>query len=147
MLAAPVIGAAKAAVRRFRERLDGHFLVAIANTQRNDPAAGYRLAESTAEIQAAELLLYDAAVRLDRLGGSEEVDALVNASIIRDCGWAVRALATAVDRLYEASGANAMRPDEPMQRLWRDVNAARSHAILTWDHAANIYGKASLNNA
>ena len=147
VLAAPVIGAAKAAVRRFRERLDGHFLVAIANTQRNDPAAGYRLAESTAEIQAAELLLYDAAVRLDRLGGSEEVDALVNASIIRDCGWAVRALATAVDRLYEASGSNAMRPDEPMQRLWRDVNAARSHAILTWDHAANIYGKASLNNA
>jgi hypothetical protein len=48
--------------------------------------------------------------------------------------------------LYEASGANVMRADEPMQRLWRDVNAARSHAILTWDHAANIYGKALLDN-
>ena len=145
--AAPVIGAAKAAVRRFQERLDDHFLVALANTQRNDPAAGYRLAESTAEIHAAELLLYDAAARLDQLGGADEVDLLINASIVRDCGWAVRALAEAVDRLYEASGANVMRADEPMQRLWRDVNAARSHAILTWDHAANIYGKALLNNA
>jgi 3-hydroxy-9,10-secoandrosta-1,3,5(10)-triene-9,17-dione monooxygenase len=146
VLAAPAIGVAKAVVRRFQERLDDHFLVALANTQRNDPAAGYRLAESTAEIHAAELLLYDAAARLDQLGGSEEVDPLINASIVRDCGWGVRALAAAVDRLYEASGANVMRADEPMQRLWRDVNAARSHAILTWDHAANIYGKALLDN-
>ena len=144
VLAAPVIGAAKAAVRRFQERVDDHFLVALGATQRNDPAAGYRLAESTAEILAAELLLYDAAARLDQLGAAEEVDQLVNASIVRDCGWGVKALSTAVDRLYEASGSNAMRADEPIQRLWRDVNAARSHAILTWDHAANIYGKALL---
>ena len=146
VLAAPVIGAAKAAVRRFQERIDAHFLVALASVQRNDPAAGYRLAESTAEIQAAELLIYDAAARLDHLGGVDEVDPVLNASIIRDCGWGVRALANAVDRLYEASGANAMRADEPIQRLWRDVNAARSHAILTWDHAANMYSRALLDS-
>ena len=146
VLAAPVIGAAKAAVRRFQERIDDHFLVALANVQRHDPAAGYRLAESTAEIQAAELLLYDAAARLDHLGGVDDVDPVLNASIIRDCGWGVRALANAVDRLYEASGANAMRSSEPIQRIWRDVNAARSHAILTWDHAANTYSKALLDS-
>ena len=146
VLAAPVIGAAKAAVRRFQERIDDHFLVALSSVQRNDPAAGYRLAESTAEIQAAELLIYDAAARLDHLGGVDEVDPVPNASIIRDCGWGVRALANAVDRLYEASGANAMRADEPIQRLWRDVNAARSHAILTWDHAANMYSRALLDS-
>jgi len=146
VLAAPVIGAAKAAVRRFQERIDDHFLVALSSVQRNDPAAGYRLAESTAEIQAAELLIYDAAARLDHLGSVDEVDPVLNASIIRDCGWGVRALANAVDRLYEASGANAMRADEPIQRLWRDVNAARSHAILTWDHAANMYSRALLDS-
>ena len=141
-----MIGAAKAAVRRFQERIDDHFLVALSSVQRNDPAAGYRLAESTAEIQAAELLIYDAAARLDHLGGVDDVDPVLNASIIRDCGWGVRALANAVDRLYEASGANAMRADEPIQRLWRDVNAARSHAILTWDHAANMYSRALLDS-
>ena len=146
VLAAPVIGAAKAAVRRFQERLDDHFLVALGDVQRNDPAAGYRLAESTAEIHAAELLLYDAAARLDQLGGVENVDPVLNASIIRDCGFGVKTLAKAVDRLYEASGANAMRADEPIQRLWRDVNAARSHAILTWDHAANMYSRALLDS-
>jgi len=146
VLAAPVIGAAKAAVRRFQERLDDHFLVALGDVQRNDPAAGYRLAESTAEIHAAELLLYDAAARLDQLGAVENVDPVLNASIIRDCGFGVKTLASAVDRLYEASGANAMRADEPIQRLWRDVNAARSHAILTWDHAANMYSRALLDS-
>ncbi len=146
VLAAPVIGAAKAAVRRFQERLDDHFLVALGDVQRNDPAAGYRLAESTAEIHAAELLLYDAAARLDQLGAVENVDPVLNASIIRDCGFGVKTLANAVDRLYEASGANAMRADEPIQRLWRDVNAARSHAILTWDHAANMYSRALLES-
>ncbi len=146
VLAAPVIGAAKAAVRRFQERLDDHFLVALGDVQRNDPAAGYRLAESTAEIHAAELLLYDAAARLDQLGAVENVDPVLNASIIRDCGFGVKTLASAVDRLYEASGANAMRADEPIQRLWRDVNAARSHAILTWDHAANMYSRALLES-
>ena len=146
VLAAPVIGAAKAAVRRFQERLDDHFLVALGDVQRNDPAAGYRLAESTAEIHAAELLLYAAAARLDQLGAVENVDPVLNASIIRDCGFGVKTLANAVDRLYEASGANAMRADEPIQRLWRDVNAARSHAILTWDHAANMYSRALLES-
>ena len=146
VLAAPVIGAAKAAVRRFQERLDDHFLVALGDVQRNDPAAGYRLAESTAEIHAAELLLYDAAARLVQLGAVENVDPVLNASIIRDCGFGVKTLANAVDRLYEASGANAMRADEPIQRLWRDVNAARSHAILTWDHAANMYSRALLES-
>ena len=146
VLAAPVIGAAKAAVRRYQERLDDHFLVALGDVQRNDPAAGYRLAESTAEIHAAELLLYDAAARLDQLGAVENVDPVLNASIIRDCGFGVKTLANAVDRLYEASGANAMRADEPIQRLWRDVNAARSHAILTWDHAANMYSRALLES-
>ena len=77
----------KPAVRRFQERLDDHFLVALGDVQRNDPAAGYRLAESTAEIHAAELLLYDAAARLDQLGGVENVDPVLNASIIRDCGF------------------------------------------------------------
>ena len=105
-----------------------HSVMSSATTQQ----AGYRLAESTAEIHAAELLLCDAAARLDQLGEVENVDPVLNASIIRDCGFGVKTLAKAVDRLYEASGANAMRADEPIQRLWRDVNAARSHAILTW---------------
>ena len=142
VLAAPLIGAAKAAIGRFRERMDNHVLLALKTTQLNDPLALNRLAESSAEIQAAELMLYHAAKQLDLLGAADEVDPLDNAVIIRDCGFAVRLLANSVDRLFEASGGSALSSAEPMQRIWRDVHAARSHAVLTWDHASHTYSQA-----
>jgi 3-hydroxy-9,10-secoandrosta-1,3,5(10)-triene-9,17-dione monooxygenase len=142
VLAAPLIGAAKAAIGRFQERMDNHVLLALKTTQLNDPLALNRLAESSAEIQAAELMLYHAAKQLDLLGAADKVDPLYNAVIIRDCGFAVRLLANSVDRLFEASGGSALASDEPMQRIWRDVHAARSHAVLTWDHASHTYSQA-----
>ncbi len=144
VLAAPAIGAAKAALRRFQERLDTHVIVARQSSQRGDPAAVLRLAESAADTNAAEVVLLEAARRLDRLSSQEAPDPVEVASIGRDTSYGVRLAAKAVDRLYEASGGSALTVDEPMQRLWRDVNAARSHAILTWDAAAMAYGNALL---
>ena len=109
----------KTAVRRFQERIDDHFLVALASTQRHDPAAGYRLAESTAEIQAAELLLYDAAARLDQLGGVGKLIRCSMLSIIRDCGWGVRLLARAVDSSTRRAARTQCGKTEPIQRIWR----------------------------
>ena len=144
VLAAPVVGAAKAALQRFQERLDGHVIMAKQSSQRDDPAALLRLAESAAETNAAELVLLEAARRLDRLATEEHPDPVEVASIGRDTSYGVRLCASAVDRLYEASGGSALQASEPIQRLWRDVHAARSHAILTWDAAAMAYGQARL---
>lgn len=144
VLAAPVIGLTKATLRRFQERLDGHVLMAHQGSQRSDPAAALRLAESAAEAHAAELVLLDACHRLDRLAATDEPDPVVVASIARDTAYSVRLCASAVDRLYEASGGSALRIDEPIQRYWRDVHAARSHAVLTWDGAAETYAAALL---
>ena len=44
----PLIGAAKAALRRFQERLDDHVLMTRQGSQRADPAAALRLAEPDA---------------------------------------------------------------------------------------------------
>lgn len=145
VLAAPVIGAAKAALRRFQERLDGHVLMTRKGSQRADPAAGLRLAESAADAHAAELVLLDASRRLDAMAAISEPDAIDVASTIRDTAYAVRLCAAAIDRLYEASGGTALWAGEPMQRYWRDAHAARSHAVLTWDAAATAYGEAVLN--
>ncbi len=146
VLAGPVIGAAKAAVSRFVERLDGHVIMARGGSQRSDPAAGARLAESSAEVNAAELVLLDAAQRLDGLGADADPDPERVGSIFRDTGYSVRMATRAVDRMYEASGGSALRRSEPIQRLWRDVNAARTHAIMAWDGSAQIYADAALGN-
>ena len=144
VLAATALGLAKAATRRFEDRLDGHVLMASRSSQRADPAAGLRLAESSAETNAAELVLLSAARRLDDLDAAGRPDPVAVASVVRDTAYGVRLCANAVDRLYEASGGSALRTSEPMQRYWRDVNAARAHAVLTWDGAASAYARAVL---
>lgn len=144
VLAAPAIGAAKAAVRRFVERLDGHVIMARAGSQRSDPAAAMRLAESSADVNAAELVALTACARLDALGADPNPNPIEVAAIHRDTGYAVRLATAAVDRLYEASGGSALQRSEPIARQWRDVNAARSHAILTWDGSAAAYADAVL---
>ncbi len=160
VLAPPVIGAARAALERFGARSTGHLVGTARRPQRQDPAAGFRVAESSAEIDAAGLVLQRAAAELDRMGrdaagGGNGPDdepagdgrrvapgALESATVLRDTAFSVRLCARAVDRLYEASGGSALATDEPMQRYWRDVHAARTHTALTWDAAAEEYATA-----
>ncbi len=138
-LAPPALGAARAMLARFIERMDDHRLVLLRRSQRDDPAARLRVAEAAAEIDAAERALISAAERCDAAGRAEGRDPLNEATIARDSAFAVRLCATAVDRLFEAAGGSALDQAEPLQRLWRDVHAIRSHAVLTWDAAATLY--------
>ena len=138
VLAPPAIGAGRAAMARFVERIKTHGLV-NGSLQRNDPGARIRVAEASAEIDAAEMVLLGAADRTDALGALSERAAVAEAAIIRDTAFAVRMAARAVDRLMEASGGSALAEDEPLQRLWRDASAVRHHAVLTWDTAAAGY--------
>lgn len=145
VLAPPALGVARAAARRFLDRAGTHRIGFAGVVQKNDPAAALRVAESTAEIDAAELVMDRAARRLDDLATERRLPSpLETATVLRDTAFAVRLCAQAVDRLYEASGGSALADDEPMQRHWRDVHAARSHAVLTWDNAANEYGTAAM---
>ncbi|MDH4146186.1 MAG: acyl-CoA dehydrogenase family protein [Acidimicrobiia bacterium] len=144
VLAPPVLGAARAALRRFVERIDRRLTVPGGGSQRHDPAAGLRLAESSAEIDAAGLVMAETAHQLDRMGHDASVDAVAAARIARDTAFATRLATRAVDRLFEAAGGSALQLGEPLQRAWRDVHAARTHAVLTWDNAANAYAQAVL---
>ncbi len=145
VLAPPAVGLAKAAIRRFIERMDDHVIMARGFTQRADPAAARRIAESAAEVNAAEVVLAEASRRLVALGADPDPDPAAVASIHRDTAYGVRAAANAVDRLFAASGGSSLRAGEDIQRMWRDVNAARSHAILAWDASAQAYADALLD--
>lgn len=145
VLAPPALGAARAAVNRFIARLDHHPMPMIGlGSQRHDPAARLRLAESEAEIDAAEVVMLRAADTCDALGRAGHSDPLAEARVLRDTAFCVRLCASAVDRLFEAAGGSALGEQEPLQRLWRDVMAARSHIVLTWDAAAHTYAHARL---
>lgn len=127
--------------------MEGHRLFLVRRSQRDDPAARLRVAEASAEIDAAERALISAAERCDAAGRAEGRDPLNEVTVARDSAFAVRLCATAVDRLFEAAGGSALDQAEPLQRLWRDVHAVRSHAVLTWDAAATQYSDVLLSRS
>lgn len=135
---APILGAARGAQRDWlssmagRRRADGR-------SARDTATVQFVLARSSAEIHAAQLLVEHAAQRADH----GRVTALVVAQNQRDVAMAAELCATAVDRIFRASGAQAQRESSPLQRSWRDVTVAAGHATLEFEKAASEYAKAA----
>ncbi|MET7649183.1 acyl-CoA dehydrogenase family protein [Streptomyces sp. NPDC005426] len=128
--AAPVLGAARAALR-----LVGEHLGKQPSGARSAARESHRIAYARAagEIDAAALLLARVAGTADR-GRLGEDGAAVRSH--RDSTLAVELLVGAVDRLFHVTGTRGQAASHGMQRIWRDVHAAGSHAALQFEAAA-----------
>ncbi|MFE0178869.1 oxidoreductase [Streptomyces sp. NPDC059002] len=137
--AAPVLGAARASLRTWTEGLaarrgpDGGPVPPTAEARQT-------LAQVSAEIHAAGLMLEAAALRAD----TSPVTSVTVAENMRDASVAVRQCGTAVGRLLEAAGARAQTEGDPLQRRWRDVHSAAAHGALRFEAAAAHYAAAVL---
>ncbi|WP_406731366.1 acyl-CoA dehydrogenase family protein [Streptomyces sp. NBC_01794] len=140
-LAAPVIGMAQGVVDEFTARVRR----ASGPRGAHSAALQLRLAEASAEVDTARTL-HRAGVReiLDRAEQGGSFPSIDRARYLRDASYTVNLCVRAVNRLYEASGARAIMDAEPIQRLYRDVHAASHHAALSWDTAAERYGRQAL---
>jgi len=76
------------------------------------------VAESAAEIQAARLMTFDAARRLD--AGDE---ARVQISLIKF--WGARMLHNVIDRAIQVHGAMGVTSDTPLEQMYREARYAR----------------------
>lgn len=127
--AVPILGAARAALR-----LAGQHLAATPGKMRAAARESSRIAYTRAagEIDAADLLLTRAAATADagRFG-----DGLAERSH-RDSALAVESLVGAVDRLFRTTGTRGHASSHALQRIWRDVHTAGSHAALQFEPAA-----------
>ncbi|MGW2562105.1 acyl-CoA dehydrogenase family protein [Streptomyces sp. NPDC001514] len=139
IFAAPILGAAEGALRTWwlqqsgRVRPDG-------STASQQPVQQRVLARSSAHIQSARLLLERAAQRADHA----PVTPVLVAENQRDVAAAVEFCATAADQLFQTAGLHALDEGDALQRGWRDITAARSHATLNFDAAASSYAGALL---
>jgi alkylation response protein AidB-like acyl-CoA dehydrogenase len=142
-LAAAPIGAAIGMVEDFKTHIRGKSGGAT-------PIAGLdllrgRLSEAAAETRAASLLLLDAARNvMARLTEGAAVDDADAAVAMRDSGYAVLLAKRAAMRMFEASGGHGLYLSTPIQRAFRDVNAAANHASLAWDRSALRYAQFAL---
>ena len=145
VIAGPLLGAAEAAVDRFRKRLTERVLITSLNRQSQMGSAKNRLAESSAEVYAARLLLERTAADIDaRIAGNQDPGPTWNAQVARDTAFVAQLATRATQRVFEASGGSALQDSEPIQRIWRDVHAGHSHAYLDWDTAAEGWSNAIL---
>jgi alkylation response protein AidB-like acyl-CoA dehydrogenase len=141
-LVAPIVGIAQGAVDEFAARLRG---TSGPGRTADSVAAQLRLAEASAEVDAARTLhRHDIREMLDKAARGDEFTEGDRARYRRDKAFVAKLSVQAVNRLFEASGARAVLESEPMQRFHRDAHGASHHAALSWDVAAEQFGRHAL---
>jgi alkylation response protein AidB-like acyl-CoA dehydrogenase len=120
VIVGPVIGGAQAAVNEFSRKIGP------------DAEQGLllRLAESSAEVDAARTVALAAA---DILDINPAPAAFMTTRILRDTAFAARLCNQATRRLFEAAGGSELHDSRPLQRIFRDMTAACAHARLQWE--------------
>ena len=104
-----------------------------------------RIAEASAEVRAATLLLVDTARRnMQRLADGIAIGEAEAALSMRDSGYAMSLAKRAAGRLFEATGGRGLKLDAPMQRAFRDVYGGASHGSLSWERSALRFAQYAL---
>jgi resorcinol 4-hydroxylase (FADH2) len=134
-LVAPLLGTAQAALDWYSEamrvKVKASLKPGAPMSVAQSPQAQARAGEAQVRIDAAlALLLADLAPLEAQVRAGEDLAVADRVRIRRDIGFAARAAADAVNLLFEGAGAASAALDAPIQRHWRDINAAARHASL-----------------
>jgi len=141
-LCSPIVGIARGAVEEFTAQMRGK---AGGGRTAESVAVQLRLAESSAEVDAAyRIVRDDPAEMIERVGSGETLTELDQATYRRNFAYATRLCVQAVNRLFDASGGHALFASNAMQRFHRDVHAGAHQAALYWDTIGESYGRAAL---
>ena len=138
------LGMAQGALEYFRNRLDKRGIMGTDyKVQADAPIAHFQLAEATAKIAAAERVLSEDCVELDRRAvAGIPSDDLFQTKLKFDVALSVRQCCEAVEILHRASGASTIHEANPMQRFARDSRVATVHAHFNYETCAENYGRA-----
>lgn len=141
-LASPIVGMARGAVEAFEERIRHGASAREGNPLSQVASYHLRLAESSAEVDAAQLIMRrDCREMLERAHRDELPSIADRARYRLDHAYVTRLCVRAIDRLFEASGGHSLYDSSPMQRFHRDAHAAAHHVGLSWDTLAEQYGR------
>lgn len=149
-VAPPVLGLAQAALELTLERINGA-----------DKPISYSFYADLKKAPSMQLALADAATRIDTAvllmrRWSDDIsqaaragtnfDFTARARLRMDIGFAMRLCREAVDLLLSVQGASAFAESNPIQRVWRDLEMASRHGLLSGEVPHEIYGRALVGN-
>jgi 3-hydroxy-9,10-secoandrosta-1,3,5(10)-triene-9,17-dione monooxygenase len=144
-LAVPLLGIAQGAIDNFEQRTrEGVTAFSGARMNTLIPLQ-VALAEATAEVDCARLLMrHDVAELIERGGRGEELSMEDRLRFRRDHAYVSKLSGQAVARLFEVSGGRALFQESPLQRAQRDVQAGSKQVALIWNTYAEQYGRVRL---
>jgi len=142
-VAASALGMAQAGVadaaERFAEQDDRYSGASKADR----PGLHLRMAESTAELRTAELLIDDTVDLLLTMARGADSKAL-RAKAKYQASYAIELSQRAVDRVANGAGGRALFDSSRLQRCLRDVTMASQHAVADLDTVGQAYGRTLL---
>ena len=115
--------------------------------ERKSDSAGVQVqvAEAALTLQSSRMHAHRIADTLDEIIAGAPLPTYQDRAQMRAAaGYAVRHVLEAMQRLIDVSGASAFAESNPMQRYWRDANAAARHAGLNAMVGYEVLGKALL---
>ncbi|MBX9825461.1 MAG: hypothetical protein K2Y27_10760 [Xanthobacteraceae bacterium] len=106
------------------------------------PTVQVRVAEASAEIDAAEALLLKDCDDAMRMGANSEKPPIQTRARWRlNNAFAGQLCLRAIERLHPLIGARGLRNDNLFLLAWRDIHAAVSQITMTWDIQAINAGR------
>jgi len=142
VLPATILGAALGAYEIWREASRGKLRQPMPLSATALARLQIRLAETSAELDAAHLLLLRA---LDVLRSPATITPALHNRTRRDYAFIVRLCLNAIERLYLNSGAGSNYMSNPLQRYWRDIHAMAGHTGVNFDAAGEAFGRSELD--
>jgi resorcinol 4-hydroxylase (FADH2) len=147
-LVSPVVGMAQGALdssiqvsrTRVRAAKPG-MVVPVANS----PMIQAKIGAASAAIDSAfTLLLSSVAAAENKVRRGVPLEVGERIAIRRNQGYAAKQSVTVVNDLFAKEGAAGSDLAAPLQRFWRDVNAAALHLSLDWEALSAMYGQHAL---
>lgn len=147
MVGAPVIGMARAALALTLERLQKPKAISYtfyADT-RDAPSTQMNIARAATLVDTAAMQLQwwaDETVAAAREG--REIELLARTRFRAGFGYAMECCRDAVKLLLNVQGASAFATANPVQRVWRDMETASRHGLLSYEVGLELYSRALL---
>jgi 3-hydroxy-9,10-secoandrosta-1,3,5(10)-triene-9,17-dione monooxygenase len=147
-LVTPILGMAQGALDSFTELSKTRTRAAkpgVFVPVAQSPLIQSRIGSASATIDSAYSMLLNSVAAAEekvRRGAALEVGERI--TIRRNQGFAAKQSVAVVNDLYAKDGAAASDLGAPLQRFWRDANAAALHLSLDWEAIASMYGQHKL---
>jgi 3-hydroxy-9,10-secoandrosta-1,3,5(10)-triene-9,17-dione monooxygenase len=149
-VAAPVLGMAQAALELTLQRVNAAnkpISYSFYDDLRKAPSMQLALAEASTLVETAILLVRRWCDDISGAARAGENFAFTKRAQMRmDIGYAMRCCRNAVDLLLSVQGASAFAETNPIQRIWRDLEMASRHGLLSGEVPQEIYGRALVGN-